>query len=777
MSRKSLFFGSIVLILAMLFALAGCKDPVAGPQGPQGDQGDQGKQGDSIQGDTGKTGSGGFSAGNISAVDLEDAFNDSGSGIVTLFSDVDSVYGKVPAGKTLKVLAEDAIVPVGRTLELEDGATLIIYKGAVLSAAALSVAPPGVQLQGSLTAEAGAKVEGEGAVVLPVDLSSDGSYTDTLHWGSSEITIPVERRYPGSYYGVPLGSGPGTPVIVRSLNSEAIARVFTEKNLGELTVQNARDLESNPALGTSAIPVGKKLTLVGTGNTITAANFTLLNNTRLTLAAGGELSIGNPGTNATIFQSNPDAVFTNEGTVNLLDNGAGTSSSIGTNGGTVTNNGLIWSTAEDVTVIVPLLALTGTGSVRLDSTADVTIVDAAPIPLNQYLVLGAERGGAPRVYTLGDTGGVARPFTGIAAYRTVTVEADVDLYLDEDVDSIGTTVYNSGTITTETLNTTVLSTIFTETGNRGSVIASGIVVDNNDDDGDVFKIPAGIELTLSDGDATLTNAGYEPKLIVEGTLIVSGTAEIAPSGDIDISGAVYLTGVGSKLIIADDKTLNISSSAVFDAGLGASVGTLEVEGGGGISTIIINGETGYSFEGTGVEGRNYATALAAINETRTILTDKVPLAGTSYTQWTATGVDKVVGTVDVALNVVAAIPPATVPPKAIAAGDPHPVYATNIGAGTTPITLPPGTTVDTTALASLPVGAVFTNADAFVLEGDDLGGTDTGYPWALKVQDNDYNAGGEKFAVIRYNSYQISNSNLKTPIVDHLFHIGVRSAR
>jgi hypothetical protein len=774
MSRKSLFFGSIVLILAMLFALAGCKDPVAGPQGPRGDQGNQGKQGDSIQGPAGDIGAGGLSGVSVSAVDLEDAFNDSGSGIVTLFSDVASVYGKVPAGKTLRVLGEYVAVPALRTLELEDGATLIIYKGAVLSASAI----PGAAVvggQGSLTAGTGAKVEGEGAIILPVDLSSDGSYTDTLHWESSEITIPIERRYPGSYYGVPLGSLPTVLPVVRPLSSEAIARVFTEKNRSELTVQNV------PDLGQNAIPVGKKLTLVGTGNTITAANFTLLNNTRLTLAAGGVLSIGNPGNNPTIFQSNSDALFTNEGTVYLRDQVAGTSSRIDTNGGTVTNNGKIISFTQtnDSTVIPPLLAITGTGVIELESTADVDLSALDAIPLNQHLVLKVPEGVLSRRYTLSNDAVLRRPFIGIAEFRTVTIESGVVLALGDEIDDIGTTVYNSGTITTATISTRALRTIFGETGNRGRVEATEGVVD--DTFSGVFTIPQGITLVLSNDTATLTSTGgpfpsvdgFTPKLIVEGTLIVTeDDTKLAPSGDINISGSVYLEGTDSNLTIAAGRTLNISSSAVFDAGAAASEGTLEAAAG---STIIINGETGYSFDPAGVVGRDYATALAAINETRTILTDKIPLAGANPQQWIATGVEKVVGTVDLATAVVANPP---VPPKAIAAGAPHPVYATNSASGISPIEVPENTNITITALASL--GGVFSTSTAFTLSNEtaDIAspGT-TGYPWVLKLADNAYAGSTEKFDVLRFNSYQIENSGLTTPIVDHLFHIGVRSSR
>jgi hypothetical protein len=761
MSRKSLFFGSIVLILAMLFALSGCKDPVAGPAGPQGDTGPDGPQGNTVQGPTGPTGSGGLSGDNITAVDLVEAFETSKTGVVTLFSNVGSVYGVVPPGKTLKVLGDYVAVPTGRSLVLREGATLIINGGAVLSASAVSGE------QGFLIAKSGTKVEGDGAVVLPVDLTADTSYTDSLHWESAQVTVPDANKYPGSYYGIPTNAVPLTPPKVHSLDSDAIARIFTSKGKDVLTVQNVETLAQN------AIPAGKKLTLMGTKNAIPAAGEFLLNqNTRLTLAAGGELTIG--GTSVTVeFKSNADAIFTNEGTISL-----GGDSSIIANGGTVTNNGVIKTATGDVGVIVPLLAFGGTGTVKLNPPAGSTLdfTSTTDIPLNQYLELGGGTELSEIVYQLPDPPH-KKPFTGIAANRTLTIGQYAVVELEVGVEAIGTTVYNSGTIKTATKSTSVLSTIFTETGNRGKVEATGAVEDDHTKSTDVFTIPAGITLELSGTGAnapTLTTSAplITPKLVIAGTLSVSGTGvELKPSGDITITGNVYLRKASAtphpSLTIADGRTLDISSSAVFDDGKDDDeLGSLLAAGGVGPKAIIINGETGYSLS-NGVVGSDYAKAIDAINATRNILTDKIPLAptGTASTpNWSFPGVEKVVGTAVITLK---------------ENSDHHffPVFATNTGTGTQ-ITLPAGTTLDTTILVAL--NNQFTVANDFVLKADDASKTDSGgqggVAWGLILGDTEY-AASDKVDILRFNGYQIEHSNLKTPMTNKFFHIGVKSAR
>jgi hypothetical protein len=729
MSRKSLFFGSIVLILAMLFALAGCKDPVAGPQGPRGDQGDQGKQGDTgrpgntVQGDPG----GGGLSGAVTAVDLDVAFSKSDE--VILLSNVTSVYGVVPANKKLIVLG-NTLVADGKELKLESGAVLEVFEGAVLQAINLNTK------SGALTGP-GASVEGAGAVILPVDLSilPNGPYTGSLHWDSDQIASSV-ARYPGS-----ASTAGGAPV---QLTSAFIGEIFiTYAPLSELTVLDIEDLEP------VAIPEGKKLTLVGTGNTITDGTFTLNQNSKLTVGAGAVLTIGVFNASISAFESNSDAVFTNNGTVELITYG-GDFSTIIPNGGVITNNNTINSESTDEDDIKPLLAATGTGTIVLTPAGVVNFTD--DVPLNQHLVLG----GGQR-YVLNDS---PRPFTGFAADRTITINSGATLVLGGSTIAIGTTnnVTNNGIIETATTDTKVLGTIFGETGNKGEVTAIGDVTVTTSVPA-AFTIPKDIILNLETGDPTL--AGVTSDFIVAGILnVLEDDTLLVPIGNITISGTVNLDDDGSSLTIATGtppRILTITSTALFDGeGVLSQADTTSI-----IKIDDGEGELPGSYSlGTGVAGEDFADALNAIRTTRNLLTDSVSTAGSTFADY-----DLVIGTVDVTTDLSGGGGPSP--------GGPHPIYPTKTAADATPITLLPGTVVTNTGLAVLPTLGTTSTYPFLSSTTFTLGITAN----VLTLSDSGLAGGVDKFGVLRFNSYTITNGELTSPTLTKLFHIGVKSKR
>jgi hypothetical protein len=725
MSRKSLFFGSIVLILAMLFALAGCKDPVAGPQGPQGDQGNQGDKGDSIQGGTGDTGAGGLSGDDIRAVDLDDAF--AKSDVVTLLSNVQTVYGKVPSGGTLRVLGEAITVPAERTLELENGATLIIYQGATLSA----IAVPGTE--GSLVAGTGAKVEGEGAVILPVDLSDPDDPLDEpfpaslLHWESDQVTIPLKYRYPGSYYD-------GSDIL--DLNSSAIAAIFGKENgtkYTELTVKNVT------ALGANAIPANKKLTLVGSFNTIVVP-FMLINYAKLTVGEQGVLTV--TGTGA--LSSNSAAEFVNEGEVSLDVN-----VSLTGNSGGLTNNGTIYTQSVTGSTIVALLGITATEATKTATIVVRNVGSGTPIvltgaggvsiPLNQNLKL-LPIGVTVQTYTLADA---PEPFTGfgLEGKPVITIGPTAILNLPANVTTIGTTVVNrsGGLISTATVSSATLKNIFTNMGGIGRVTATAAVQLTSDL---AFAIPKDTVLTLGNVGATLAT-GTDSSLTIDGTLINGGNAPLAPLDNITINGTVDLGTAG--LTIAALKTLKISSSAVI-----SGAGVLEQED--ATSVVEIDGLPGYVLTNTGVVGDNFATALANITETRDKLKDTVSLGGSQFAGFS----EKAIGTVDLSGDAANTILPIAF--SATAAGD--------------PIIIPGTTAITPTALAVLGDTPPFTTSTTFTLS---INGSRE-----LSLADSGLTGSTDKFGVLEFNKYTITELLLQSPELggeDYLFHLGVKSKR
>jgi hypothetical protein len=740
MSKKSLFFGSTVLLIAMLFTLAGCDNP-AGPEGPKGDNGTGGLQGSEGLEVTGPDGEfGGYRlSGIVKPVDLEQAFLR--DDVVILQYNVASVYGVVPEGGTLIVLGP-TIVAVDEDLTLKDGAKVDIQSEATLTATGIGSGLLKLYSAGSVP-----EVTGAGRIFLPA--VQTGVHDGFLHWESAEVD--VESQYPGSFYN-------GTSI--GGFNSSSIAILFSRWS--ELFIPDVPDLTAD------AIPSGKTLNLLGTTNTITA-HFTLKSNATLIVAEDARLTI------SATFDGNPGSAFINKGKgqdSGLVDLGVfligvdtgkfdltGTAPDIYP---AVTNNGLITTVDTTEGNIRDLLALDGSGTVKLGATVPLTV----PLLLNQNLELTAG------TFTLFNTSDPIHEDS--ASGKTITIGSTATLALEANSTLIGyldgttpvlTKVLNFGTITTPTLVSSVLTNIFESLvavdGIKGRVQADGIVVLDAP-----FEIPKGVTLDLTKAStfAGVTSSNTAPRtLTVAGELYITGNdalnaADLVPPENITVSGKVVLVNSNASLTVAANKIFDIASTAEFEGS-----GVLKQVSG---TPVTIDNVENYEFSGD-VVGDNFAVALADIKATITgALVDKIDLTGSHFT-----GAEKVIGTVDLS----GALTSGNGPGTAVS------IVSLSTIAGSV-VTVPSNITItqgtilnDVTSLP--PAGgsaAVFTDVTKFTLA------VETSSPWGVTLRDDaDVVASPiiDKFGVLRFINYTVAKFNLVSPKQADPFHIGVKSAR
>jgi hypothetical protein len=727
--RKSLFFGSAVLFLAVLFAFTGCDNP-AGPKGEPGQD---------VTGDPGDTGAyGGFRL-SLSAndVDLKEAFEQ--DTLVILLANVESVYGTVPPGGTLRVLGKNTHVEPGKKLELEGNAKLEIIEGGILWAIGLA-SDSGllVSLNGT------PQVTGEGRIYLPA-VQTPATPTDFLHWESNAV-VNVDHQYPGSFY-----DGKN----ITAFNSDSIALLL--ERLPELKIPSVVDLRAH------AIPSGKKLTLLESGSEIIGA-FTLNNGATLVVEGTGPA----PGYEAGLefdgqFSGGLGSVFIigDGGTVDLGVNGCivpgGPPASL-----TVTNDGTIITDmihASPFTDLSTLLGLAGAGTIR--STTGFDYTGESAIVLKQNLFLD------PLVNTDFVLPDSAAPFDDKSILdKTITIGTKANLVLDEDTTHIGyidtTTpatpvnvklnVVNNGTITTSTAASSTLTNIFeslqpNSAKEKGLVIADGVVELTGP-----FEIPALVKLGLDGGSATFGSDGSAGAAIrtltINGTLDV-GAANLEPPENVIINGSV--TNLTGSIAFTAGKTVEIAASAEFK-GTGSLIGD-------GTHVITIAGTEGYAFASAAplLVANNYANALKAIEEAKKTLTDTVPLAGSLFPDLT----EKVVGTVDLSNYVASTDRPIVKRAIATAAGD--------------IVTLPttPGNTdlIDIT-LITMGGDTIFNTSAAFIPSVVPATGVlqlrDTGRVVANPV---------DRFGVLEFQEYKIKNAGITSPKLVAPFHIGVKSTR
>jgi hypothetical protein len=260
MLRKSLVIGSIVLMLVMLFALAGCENPASGSDGPQGAQGPTGS--------TGKTGQKGpdgivyFIGPNVTEGELDAAFDV--NNYVSLRNTVEDVYGEVPPGKTLyveggyylKVLAD-------KTLKV-DG-TLEIKAGSVFNAAGITADA------GFLTGTGEIATVDDGFVLLPYDVEGLLDPADGVITYMSENVSGLSER--AKRVGSTVRTVLGIPSVVR-VDGPGVAAIFAlPDSPSSLTVPPIADIVSE------SVPTGKTLTLTSDPNPVAAATFSPVEST------------------------------------------------------------------------------------------------------------------------------------------------------------------------------------------------------------------------------------------------------------------------------------------------------------------------------------------------------------------------------------------------------------------------------------------------------------------------------------------------------------------
>jgi hypothetical protein len=520
----------------MLFALAGCEGPVGpagtpgldGQNGADGQNGTDGENGvdgvspelpedpddpedpdtpvEGPEGPAGPTGPAGdvYLTGAVSAEDLIVAFASATN--VVLQSTAPSVYGEVPATKTLTVVGNTTTVPATQTLNVEG--TLRIWGGGILTAT-------GEGSSGFITVGAEGSITGDGMIALPFDSTADEAY------GGVKYQTPgiTATKIAGSVV-------TGLPDTIVGIFPATIATLFT--NTSELTLIDVVGLPPG------AIPVGKKLTLVGKDNTITST-VGISVDAELVIAKDAELTIDMPGVS---LNTSGAGKVTNLGTINL----SGTSYVQSSGGNGFQNNGVIAFTMDAGTTratLEPLLALQGSGSTRLivpapptGVTTSLTITESLKVGHN--LVIGD-------YVTFGLNPNSSFSPLEIGEGKKVRIETNGVLSLGADAAGLkADSVDNRGTISVAVTSAKVLQNIFKAMGsNGGKVISTGVVVMPAADPEPDFVVPERVDLTLA-GSPTFADTR---DFIVE----IGGSAAITAGGSINATRDIKVAGTFSKV--------------------------------------------------------------------------------------------------------------------------------------------------------------------------------------------------------------------------------------
>jgi hypothetical protein len=704
--KKSLTIGSIALLLVMLLALTGCEGPV-GPAGTPGKDGDNGKQGNRGPSHLGLQ--------DVVPIDLDVAYGLDDA--VHLQYGVQTVYGTVPAGKTLYVTGETRVAD-GEELIIEG--TLIIEKGAFFGASGRA------GFGGFVKAGSGAKIEGDGIIVLPYPM--DESFISGLAYTDDEVE--VKTIVAGSL--AELGTGD----IKAVFGSAELLRIFeSDSKPPSLNATYINDLA--PA----AIPVKKTLNLYG-DNMIGGGPGTVAftgTDAALVVKEGAVLTIPVGITvNAT-----GGAIITNEekGTIYLLTN---TSEISDAGGGWITNDGTILVNA----VVNPVGNLTsaldisrGDGNVKIAVPANdlnlytVTLDD--PTDLSQNIVVG-ER------VTLASADTV-RFFADARSGRTVTIEKGGILDFDIVATIPEAELVNYGIIKTGAVSPQVLKDIFAKAANEDAkfvVEASGNMAPT-DDDGD-FTIPLGISLSTSAPAANLAAAGH--KLIVEGefkpaayTAAVDIT--VADSGLLDLGIETLTLDTGTTLTLPGIR--NVTGDVLLPGGVPR--GLIKTTPDESLPSVIKIDGVPYETDGAGVQVSQLRSILDVFDEDYESLRDKVDLAASAFdTTFKGIGAVQMLG------------PEAT---DISTQGDgANPYHELKINS----------------RIAGIKAGFVpdsdIENLVLILVSTDD----DSGH---VQISDNGGYAGTvQKYVVIEYNQVRLLYNNLLSPLVEP-FHIGVRTNR
>jgi hypothetical protein len=716
MLKKSLIFGSIVLLLAMVFALAGCNNP-AGPEGPPGkDSIVEGPQGNKGPEGIPEAYIGGSAGGDVYPLDLTKAFEK--SEMVVLLSSVTSVSGTVKAGTTLYVLGKVGVgvggVHTGK-LVIEDGATINIWSDTSRLTAT------GNGTSGLLVPAKGASVtiEGKGEIFLPIitypfdDVPDPIPYNDGLHYDSQEL-VNFTAKYPGSAIASPTSSP-------SAFNSAAIFSFFTNRS----TKNRLEILTVDGSLTANAIPSEKTLVLRGndTEKTTISANFDLTADATLIVEKTGELDIN--GTSIIFQAKGANSAFINKGTVTL--SGSSTINTVTTNLGVITNDGVIGgaSTAINPALLEALLKLNGTGAIAPD--VDVTLTTSTELRQNLEI---------PATKTITAPAG-DKLFYEFTAGKTITIKGTLDLKAVKTIGD-GVKVVNEGLIKTDTVSSTVLTTIFNSMDKTGKVQATANVLLDAD-----FEIPEKTELIANA--ATLGGAAHD--LTIKGSLSATGIA-LAPQGNVTVNGTLYLeqvTSVGS-LTILPAKELIIPSSS-----------TVDIDGDGLItaSQVSIDGSGNTAppqyYTAANLVAANFKEALTDIRATIVQLSSEPQVtAAPEY------GVSGKVAGVAILLDDTTAAPITTR------------ADGVNVAGLTDKVRVKDGVVVAATQY-SVDVSK-FGDAQTFELTTDI---TD----WYLKITDSAHSGSKNQWGIVTFTAFTVARSNLTSPASTERILIAVRSTR
>jgi hypothetical protein len=783
MLRKSLILGSITLLMVMLFALTGCEGPV-GPAGDPGKDGDDGKPGKS--GYDGNPAGLFYSGPNVSDEDLAAAF--AKGAVVVLGSGVESVYGVVPAGKTLEVLGIGTEIKGGETLAVNDG-TLDVSGEAILVASAVVSFPPESGV-GALTVSGSAKIVGDGAIVLPYVLG--GEFTAGLHFNSPELkTASSPFRYPGAVFQNDRTQVYPKPSYIsdvpRRLAASDLPNIFLVEQTGDLTVYNLPFLEDDH------ISPNRKLTLKGTENTLNSGDFGLGGGAILVVAERAVLN--SEGSSITVKEA---AKIYNEGTIELGQTGrvklpvvagagAGGDGSAFENNGTITfspaNNNDDW--------VKNVVGLWGSGTVVLTPQNGFELKRVA---IRQNVTINANNGNsaANTITFKDDSDNDKGPFNGVEPGKIITIGKGVTLSLHRDSRSIGAKVVNNGTLITPTINTPeVLEYFWYEMDYKGKVEASGNLALIGKQD---LVIPEGIELTISGLGTTLgsvaktVNPDAPFDVVVKGTLILADNVALAPDNDVivDASGSLKLGGgsLKPKGNVVINGSLHTGTGVFSNNDLALEIATgksLEIKDstkiGGGIGRIIVNNPLAFTIDGIpgfrarndshGVPGKDFQKALAGVLGAAEILKSDItlPPTGPDSPYNISSAAVSVIGTVELWNNSAAVFISHT--PNAV-------------DDRSRAIIVPDDTAVFT-GVSNVDLGydvhsdnTYFTQSRDFqlVVSGNEVCIVDTGYlsPGFGGVK------GSYGYGVVDFNTIRFVNNDLIGPVLP-LFKVGVKSHR
>jgi hypothetical protein len=349
----------------------------------------------------------------------------------------------------------------------------------------------------------------------------------------------------------------------------------------ELTVYNLTGITD------TTIPAGKKLYLIGSGNTISTADFNLT-------AAGAEL---------------------------IVKEGAVLDASTYKIEGNVTNNGTIESTATVAANQKALLTLNGAGTVELSGTGD-GAVHSATLALTQNVEI-ADSGTLKAPV-------VAAPFSG---GKTITISGTGVLDFGVAVAGLslsGVTIVNKGTaagaITTATASDAALAAIM---GAGGKITASADITALTQ----ALTVPEGVTLTAAsatfatgahavtvDGTANLAQATFAAATslaVGEDANLTAGEATLAAATAVTINGTAALAK--ATLAGLTDLTVNGSLTLGNPVNVTNNLGSAKVSGTGELTL----GNTDFS-------AAKYAALLNIKNVTSaaTTLTTAFPVNNT-----------------------------------------------------------------------------------------------------------------------------------------------------